>query len=114
MTESDSTRFVNLSPIKHTLDHFKLVVSDRSMAELPSREAAEPPVVAAASIASTANAGAVEQKIDPWSVSAAIDEQGNSLAFDYEAISRYAHCGIIPTQVSFDFVLYHVLTRRTR
>ncbi len=29
-----------------------------------------------------------EQQIDPWSVTAAVDEQGRSLAFDYEAISR--------------------------
>lgn len=59
------------------------------MAELPLREIEEPPVVAAAQVAATANKR-VEQNIDPWSVSAAVDEQGNTLAFDYEAISKYA------------------------
>lgn len=52
-------------------------------------EPGAPPVVANLAVASTANKGAVEQQIDPWSVSAAIDDQGNTLAFDYEAISRY-------------------------
>lgn len=32
--------------------------------------------------------GAVEQHIDPWSVSAAKDADGNVLAFDYPAISQ--------------------------
>lgn len=45
----------------------------------------EPPAVAAASQAQTA---AKEQVIDPWSVSAATDDAGNTLAFDYEAISK--------------------------
>lgn len=54
------------------------------MAEKPSSEHGEPPPVASLSLASTAT----EQHIDPWSVSAAVDEQGNALAFDYEAISR--------------------------
>jgi len=65
------------------------------MAEEPSKQAAEPPAVANLSLAETANAGivgdktkAVEQHIDPWSVSAAVDEQGNTLSFDYEAISK--------------------------
>jgi hypothetical protein len=31
---------------------------------------------------------ATEQHIDPWAVTAATDEQGNALAFDYPAISR--------------------------
>jgi len=65
------------------------------MAEKPSQAPAEPPAVANASLASTANSGAtasktaaVEQHIDPWSVSAAVDDQGNTLSFDYEAISK--------------------------
>lgn len=32
---------------------------------------------------------AAEQEINPWDVQAAIDEHGNPLAFDYEAISKY-------------------------
>lgn len=34
---------------------------------------------------------AAEQEINPWDVHAAIDEHGNALAFDYEAISKYVH-----------------------
>lgn len=34
---------------------------------------------------------AAEQEINPWDVQAAIDEHGNALAFDYEAISKYVH-----------------------
>ena len=50
---------------------------------------AEPPAVANLSNAQTATKStATEQNIDPWSVSAGIDEDGNALAFDYEAISR--------------------------
>lgn len=60
------------------------------MAAPPNGEAGAPPAIANFEIASTANTGAVEQQIDPWSVSAAIDEQGNTLNFDYEAISRCA------------------------
>ena len=56
-----------------------------SMAENAAADLGAPPAVAALSLASIAT----EQKIDPWAVSAAIDEQGNALAFDYEAISRY-------------------------
>ena len=33
--------------------------------------------------------GAVEQEINPWDVQAGTDENGNSLAFDYVAISKY-------------------------
>jgi hypothetical protein len=33
---------------------------------------------------------AKEQTIDPWSVEAATDEQGNIVSFDYDAISRCA------------------------
>lgn len=33
-----------------------------------------------------------EQQIDPWSVDAGQDSQGNALAFDYLAISKYARC----------------------
>lgn len=58
------------------------------MAEERSGEFGEAPTVASLSIAPTAIAGAVEQQIDPWSVTAATDEHGNALAFDYEAISR--------------------------
>ena len=32
---------------------------------------------------------ATEQSIDPWSVEAATDEQGNTLQFDYLQISKY-------------------------
>ena len=32
---------------------------------------------------------AKEQIIDPWSVEAAVDEQGNTLEFDYVKISKY-------------------------
>ncbi|ORY03064.1 hypothetical protein BCR34DRAFT_77383 [Clohesyomyces aquaticus] len=51
---------------------------------------AEPPAVAALSLAETATAPvprAHEQEINPWDVQAATDEQGNVLEFDYEAIS---------------------------
>ena len=34
---------------------------------------------------------ATEQSIDPWSVEAATDEQGNTLEFDYLQISKYVH-----------------------
>ena len=59
------------------------------MADTTSR-GEEPPSVASLSLAVTANAGTTEQQIDPWSVTTATDEQGNALAFDYEAISKYA------------------------
>ena len=51
----------------------------------------EPPSVTALSIAETATqpvAKATEQEINPWDVQAAVDEQGNVLAFDYKAISE--------------------------
>ncbi|KAF2141853.1 uncharacterized protein K452DRAFT_228005 [Aplosporella prunicola CBS 121167] len=51
----------------------------------------EPPAVSALSLAETATDNpkkAIEQEINPWDVSAATDEEGNVLAFDYEAISR--------------------------
>ncbi|KAF2260472.1 tryptophanyl-tRNA synthetase [Lojkania enalia] len=51
----------------------------------------EPPSVAALSLADTAThpaSKAHEQEINPWDVQAAVDEQGNVLAFDYEAISQ--------------------------
>jgi tryptophanyl-tRNA synthetase len=32
--------------------------------------------------------GKQEQQIDPWSVNAGKDSQGNTLAFDYVAISK--------------------------
>jgi hypothetical protein len=62
------------------------------MAENTPHKLSEPPSVAALSIASTATtevSKAKEQVIDPWSVEAATDEQGNILAFDYAAISAY-------------------------
>lgn len=40
------------------------------------------------SLTETATTHVTEQQIDPWSVKAATDEQGNALAFDYEAISQ--------------------------
>ena len=55
------------------------------MAEEPSVDLGEPPSVTALSMAETATTHATEQQIDPWSVSAATDEQGDALAFDYEA-----------------------------
>ena len=63
------------------------------MAEKPPanpNDLGEPVSVASLSIADKAKApnAASEQQIDPWSVSAATDEQGNVLAFDYEAISK--------------------------
>lgn len=58
------------------------------MAEKPSADLGEPPSVAALSMAETATTHVTEQQIDPWSVKAATDEQGNALAFDYEAISQ--------------------------
>jgi tryptophanyl-tRNA synthetase len=33
--------------------------------------------------------GSTEQEINPWDVQAGQDEHGNSLAFDYVAISQY-------------------------
>ena len=38
---------------------------------------------------------ATEQSIDPWDVQAATDEHGNTLAFDYEAISRQWNTNLI-------------------
>jgi tryptophanyl-tRNA synthetase len=32
---------------------------------------------------------ATEQEINPWDVQAAQDQDGNALAFDYAAISKY-------------------------
>lgn len=58
------------------------------MVEISHGEPGAPQAVANLSNAATATSGAVEQQIDPWSVSAATDEQGNTIAFDYEAISR--------------------------
>lgn len=51
-----------------------------------SADIGAPPVIAAAGNAQTA---AREQVIDPWSVSAAVDENGNTLQFDYAAISQH-------------------------
>ena len=62
------------------------------MAEKIDGSLGEPPSVAALSLAETATnpvKQASEQHIDPWNVSAGVDEQGNAKAFDYEAISRY-------------------------
>jgi tryptophanyl-tRNA synthetase len=60
------------------------------MAERISKNAGEPPSVAALSLAATATESvkkAKEQEITPWDVSAATDNDGNVLAFDYKAIS---------------------------
>ncbi|KAK8190326.1 tryptophanyl-tRNA synthetase [Phyllosticta capitalensis] len=58
----------------------------------PTTTTGEPPSVAALSLAETATENpkkaAVEQEINPWDVAAATDENGNVLAFDYEAVSR--------------------------
>jgi hypothetical protein len=35
--------------------------------------------------------GATEQEINPWDVQAGHDQEGNALAFDYVAISKYVH-----------------------
>jgi len=61
------------------------------MAEKADGSLGEPPSVAALSIADTATNPVqqdTEQHIDPWNVSAGVDEKGNAKAFDYEAISR--------------------------
>ena len=61
------------------------------MAEQTSRDLSEPPSVAALSLAATATDSvqeAKEQEITPWDVSAAIDAEGNELAFDYKQISE--------------------------
>lgn len=59
------------------------------MAEKPSKDLGEPPSVAGLSIAETATKGVTEQEINPWDVQAATDADGNVLAFDYPAISRF-------------------------
>ena len=62
------------------------------MAEKVDGSLGEPRSVAALSIAETATDSvkkASEQHIDPWNVSAGVDEEGKEKAFDYEAISRY-------------------------
>jgi tryptophanyl-tRNA synthetase len=51
------------------------MVAPETSAELPIRE--------------TEKKGSTEQEINPWDVQAGQDEQGNSLAFDYVAISQY-------------------------
>jgi tryptophanyl-tRNA synthetase len=38
-----------------------------------------------------------EQEINPWDVQAGQDEQGNTLQFDYVAISQYAFPRLSPT-----------------
>ncbi|CAI6334165.1 unnamed protein product [Periconia digitata] len=51
----------------------------------------EPPSVAALSLAETATEPvkkATEQEINPWDVQAAVDDDGNVLEFDYEAIAQ--------------------------
>ena len=42
-----------------------------------------------------AKRAAAEQEINPWDVQAAIDEHGNALAFDYEAISKYVRLEVV-------------------
>jgi tryptophanyl-tRNA synthetase len=61
------------------------------MAETAPTELGEPLSVAALSIAEAATTPVkhlTEQEINPWDVQAGTDEQGNSLAFDYAAISQ--------------------------
>lgn len=56
------------------------------MTEKPPTEGNEPPSVAGLSVSDAPKSS--EQVIDPWSVKAGTDAQGNTLAFDYEAISK--------------------------
>jgi tryptophanyl-tRNA synthetase len=60
------------------------------MAQHIAAEEGAPPAIAALSIAGDAGSTSkvTEQVIDPWSVQAATDADGNDLAFDYEAISK--------------------------
>lgn len=45
--------------------------------------------------------GATEQEINPWDVQAGQDQEGNALAFDYVAISKYVQIQPLQTyQVS--------------
>lgn len=44
--------------------------------------------------------GATEQEINPWDVQAGQDQEGNTLAFDYVAISKYVSVLIIGTSES--------------
>ncbi|KAF2475237.1 Nucleotidylyl transferase [Lindgomyces ingoldianus] len=58
----------------------------------------EPPSVAPLSLAESATdtaSKAHEQEINPWDVQAATDEQGNTLAFDYAAISAKWNTSLI-------------------
>lgn len=48
----------------------------------------------------TEQTNATEQTIDPWSVSAGTDADGNQLQFDYKAISQY-ECPAFDFHVSF-------------
>jgi hypothetical protein len=75
------------------------------MAEKPSADLGEPPSVAALSMAETATTHVTEQQIDPWSVKAATDEQGNALAFDYEAISQYVFFSPVPRNLRLPFIV---------
>ncbi|KAF2805145.1 tryptophanyl-tRNA synthetase [Mytilinidion resinicola] len=61
------------------------------MAENAPTGLGEPPSVAALSLAETATTPAkhlTEQEINPWDVQAGTDEHGNTLEFDYVAISQ--------------------------
>jgi tryptophanyl-tRNA synthetase len=41
--------------------------------------------------------GSTEQEINPWDVQAGQDEQGNTLQFNYAALSQYASFSFSPT-----------------
>jgi tryptophanyl-tRNA synthetase len=61
------------------------------MADHIAAEEGQPPAIAALSIAGDADSSSkvTEQVIDPWSVKAATDAEGNEMAFDYKAISKW-------------------------
>jgi tryptophanyl-tRNA synthetase len=65
------------------------------MAQHIAAKEGAPPAIAALSIAGDANSTSkvTEQVIDPWSVKAATDADGNDVAFDYEAISKSVTLG---------------------
>jgi tryptophanyl-tRNA synthetase len=60
------------------------------MADQIAAEEGQPPAIAALSISGNeeSTSKVTEQVIDPWSVKAATDAEGNDIAFDYEAISK--------------------------
>jgi hypothetical protein len=74
-------------PIRLSVLHYSVLYT---MADQIAAEEGQPPAIAALSIAGDADGASkvTEQVIDPWSVKAATDAEGNDLAFDYEAISK--------------------------